>query len=257
MQSFEMFWKADVQSFNVPFYVSVPKNHISEAKRILPAHIQIVCDDDILELVPGIDKSAPQSGWFSQQIVKANAWRLMDCDNYLSIDSDGFFIREFSVYDFMHDDDTPYTVCHEQKDLFSWTCHNTEVLGFNPKGSFTLDRKQVMNLFGRSRRVYDFGPNPVIWSRKVWVAFQEILDANEWTFQNAMDICPSEFTWYGETLLATKAIELMPCEPLFKGFHYEQQYLDYKATGITQEHLAQNYMGIVLQSTFSNRTLEY
>ena len=59
-------------------------------------------------------------GWESQQIVKSSFWKLNLCKNYMMIDSDSYFIKEFTCDDFLYDDETPYTVMHEQKDLFSY-----------------------------------------------------------------------------------------------------------------------------------------
>ena len=37
------------------------------------------------------------------------------CENYLCIDSDSEFIRDFYYSDFMYNDNTPYTIMHESK----------------------------------------------------------------------------------------------------------------------------------------------
>ena len=233
---------------NIPFFVSVPDGDLVEANRILP-DVTIVSDKDIVGEVP--------SNWFTQQLVKASAWKLLECDNYLCLDSDSYFIRDFGVSDFIYDDDTPYTVCHEQKDLWDWSVDKHAMLTFDPKKSFVEDRLKVMGVFNRSGRIYDFGPSPIIWSSTVWKTLDDILENNDMTFLDALQMCPSEFTWYGETLLSTQCIRLMPCEPLFKVFHFQQQYIDYKHLNITEEHLAQNYIGIVLQSSFPAKTMEY
>ena len=74
---------------------------------------------------------------------------------------------------------------------------------------------------------------------------------NNLTFPQLIDYSHSEFSWYGEALLAFKAIEIYPIEPLFKLFHYPQQYIEYKQQNVTEEMIAQNYMGIIMQSNFN------
>lgn len=228
---------------NIPFYVSVPKSDISQFKQI--EGINVVCDEDIYQ--------SNKPGWVQQQLVKSNFWKLGLAENYVCLDSDAYFIRPFSISDFMFDDETPYTVIHEQKELFSWTVNHTKTLGFDPKDSFVADREKIMTLFGREGRVYDFGPSPVIWSSKVWSNLEEkYIKPNNLTFEQLLEYSHSEFSWYGESLLNFKSISLYPAEPLFKVFHYQQQYLEYKLQNITEEMIAQNYMGIIMQSNYNS-----
>jgi hypothetical protein len=153
----------------------------------------------------------------------------------------------------MYDDETPYTVIHEQKELFTWTVSKVNQLGFDPKISYTSDRQKIMDLFGRTGKYYDFGPVPTIWSGKVWKSLEDnYITPNNLTWEQMLEYSPSEFSWYGESLLAFKAINIYPCEPVFKVFHYAQQLQEYIQNGITQEMISQNYLGIIMQSNFTN-----
>ncbi len=150
-------------------------------------------------------------------------------------------------------EDVPYTVMHEQKELFSWSVSRTKELGFDPKDGFMQDRKKIMDLFRRESRYYDFGPTPSIWNCSVWKTLEEeYCKPNNLTFTNLIEFSPSELSWYGESLLAFKSIEIYPIEPLFKVFHYPQQYNEYKQQNITEEMIAQNYFGIILQSNWKS-----
>ena len=233
---------------NIPFYVSVPKEDVVLFKQI--GNINVVDDNDIVE------SNTP--GWIQQQLVKANFWKLGIAENYLCLDSDSYFIRPFSFSDFMANKSTPYTVIHEQKELFSWTVARKDVLGFDPKQSYIEDREKVMSgVFERTGKYYDFGPSPVIWSAKVWKDLEDkYMKLNGLEFKDLIAYSASEFTWYGEALLNFNSIELYPVEPLFKVFHYPQQYLEYKQQNITESMIAQNYMGIVMQSNY-NPPLKY
>ena len=225
----------------IPFYISVPKNDYALFSQLEGA--SIVLDEDIFSL---------SNNWVDQQIIKSNFWKLGIAENYVCLDSDSYFIRSFGIKDFMFDDNTPYTVMHEQKELFSWSVIKVKELGFDPKEGFTNDRQKIMDLFGRDSRLYDFGPSPIIWSSKVWKSLEEkYILPNKLSFPDLIKYTPSEFSWYGEALLAFKAIDIYPVEPLFKVFHYPQQYMEYKQQNITEEMIAQNYMGIIMQSNFN------
>lgn len=236
---------------NIPFYVSVPPTDTSLFKNMFGDSIAIISDDVICSKLPTM------RGWEQQQIIKSSFWKLNLCKNYLMIDSDSYFIKPFKQSDFLFDDNTPYTVIHEQKDLFSWSAKNHNLIGFNPKQSFEQDRLFVMNIFDRRGKIYDFGPGPVIWSCKVWESLEnEYLIPNKLTFQSLISQLPSEFSWYGEWLLFNNTIPIYPLEPIFKFFHYYQEYAEFKNMGYTLEHWKENYYGVVMQSS-SNLPIQY
>lgn len=239
-----------IKQFNkdsIPYYVSVPAIELSLFKNSVDtSYVNLVVDEEIFP-------SSEKESWVKQQIVKSSFWKLGVCENYLMLDSDSYFIRDFTVADFMYDQETPYTVMHEQKDLFSWTSRfGMSVLGFNPKQSFLSDRAKIMEVLGRTGKVYDFGPGPIIWSKKVWQGLEDnYIAPNNLTFSDLIKYCQSEFSWYGEYLLTSKAIELIPIEPLFKFFHYKQQYEYFKQQGYTEDSFKENYLGLVMQSNWN------
>jgi hypothetical protein len=231
---------------NIPYYVSVPENEINLFKHNIDClYVNLVSDNDIYNV--------PVQNWNTQQIVKSNFWKLGICENYVMLDSDSYFIKDFFISDFMYNDTTPYTVMHEQKDLFMWTSkYGSSTLNFDPYDSFKQDRTKIMNIFGRSGRIYDFGPGPIIWNTKVWKSLEDdYLIPNDLKFQSLIEYCPSEFSWYGEWLLQKRSIELFPIEPIFKFFHFNQQYQYYKQLGYTEQDFAKQYSGIVMQSNWN------
>ena len=231
---------------NIPFYISVPSEDVQLFKDVLGTNnYTLITDENVL------GEKLAQS-WITQQTIKSSFWRLRLCHNYIMIDSDSYFIRPFYIKDFIFDEKNhiPYTVMHEQKDLFSWTAKNVDILGFDPQVSFSECRLPIQTLFDRSGRLYDFGPGPIIWSSAVWSSLNEkYLKPNNLKFADLVNQVHSEFTWYGEWLLIDKTIPLMPIEPLFKFFHYLQEYNDFKSRGYTLEHWSKNYLGVVMQSS--------
>jgi hypothetical protein len=228
---------------NIPFYISIPNNEGDLFRNNIDTeYVKIAYDEDIINI--------PFQNWHTQQIVKSSFWKLGLCENYVMIDSDSYFIRDFYISDFMYDDKTPYTVMHEQKDLFEWTSRYNEFVGHNPKNGFIEDRKKIMQVFNRNGRYYDFGPSPTIWSSKVWQSLEIVLTNSNKTFIDLISNTASEFSWYGEFLLKNKVIDIIPVEPLFKVFHFKPQYEFYKQMKYTEENFSENYMGIVMQSNW-------
>lgn len=231
---------------NLPLVVSVNDEDFDFFdKEFRDKNFQLIKDSQI-------DPCTLENKWVYQQIIKSQVHRLNICENYVCIDSDSYFIRDFFFHDFMYSDEIPYTVIHEQKELFGWSSNNIKEIGFNPKNEFLNDRKYIMDKLERKGKIYDFGPSPVIWSTKVWQSFEEhYLEKNNLTFKSCFEERPSEFTWYGEWLLKNVVIPIYPAEPLFKVFHYEKQYNDFLKQKFTLESLEENYLGIVLQSNWN------
>jgi hypothetical protein len=229
-------------SDNIPFYVSVPRSDIGLFKSVLGTNDYVLLEDEEIDTT--------NQGWKGQQIVKSQFWKLGFCENYLCIDSDCFFIKDFSIKDFMFDEKTPYTVCHEYKSFFEFM--DKYPLDFDPYESFSKERLHIMELFGREGVIYDFGPGPTIWSSKVWKSLEDnYLTPNNITFADIINVNGSEFTWYGEWLLRSEEIRLMPKGPLFKNYHYPHQYEHDKACGYTLDKISKRYLGLGIQSIYN------
>ena len=249
-----------INEFNldeIPVYISVPEADLTLFNdKLKDSGVHLITDESIIKSCLKIEFSEYQkmTPSKSQQVVKSEFWRLGLCANYLCIDSDSFFIRPFKVADFLHPNGTPYSVMDEAKDLLDLS------LQFN-KNRVAVNLNQEADLFRsifmREGKSYYFGPSPWIWSRKVWQSLDEnYLQPRKMNFLDAINTAPIESRWYGEALLTFKAIPLIPCQALFKVYHYAWQYDAAKKSGITNSRLASHYLGIIYQSSWE-RELDY
>ncbi len=243
-----------VARYNVtklPFYLSVPESDAQlfrETCAGLP--LELLSDEMIVGRNPRVGRSRYSGlpGRISQQIVKAEFWRTGMADTYVCIDSDCYFLRPFGDADFVAPDGTPYTVMHEAKELLQFA----EVSGMN---KITRDREkeciEIKQQFGRAGRCWDFGPVPVVWSGRVWNDLDErYLQPKGMTIIDAINAHPGELRWYGEALLAFHSVPLLPVEPLFRCYHYEEQYYFWRRQGENEEVIARNYLGVCMQSNW-------
>jgi len=243
-----------IQRFNkddLLFYLSCPAADMQLFRDIIGIEgVIFLTDEEIVATNPSIKQEdfAVLSGGLSQQIVKSEFWRLGLCENYLCIDSDAYFIRPFSKNDFLAPVGHPYTVMNESLELRLFgTLHNHGKIARNRDA----ECKAIMEIFGRTGRQYDFGPLPVVWSRRVWVDLAEqFLAPRNMNFMDAIKLFPSEMRWYGEALLKFRSIELLPVETLFRCYHYQEQYNDAKKAGETEVALSQIYLGVCRQSNW-------
>ena len=226
---------------NIPIYLSIPKSQENIFKDNIDTTLcNIIFDEDII-------KGDLSQNWFTQQLVKMKFSETGLCNNYLWIDGDSYFIKDFYVSDFMFDEETPYTTIHENKDLFQWMATKGNMLD-NILKSYIEDRSKVKNLFNRPGKYYDW-TCPNLWSVKVFEHMKEnYLEPNNLTYEQLLSYVPGELIWYGEYLLATQPIRLVPCESWFKPFHFLEQMEDYRNEGHTEETIAKNFLGIVMPS---------
>jgi hypothetical protein len=244
-------------SGNLPFYLSCPSADLPIFRNIIGSEgVTFLTDEEIVAENSSINQQAliALSGGLSQQIVKSEFWRLGICENYVCIDSDAYFIRDFNKGDFLAPGGDPYTVMNESLELrlFGALHQHAKIARHRD-----VECKAIMEIFGRTGRHYDFGPLPVVWSRRVWADLAEkFLEPRDMNFLDAIKLFSSEMRWYGEALLKFKSVELWPVETLFRCYHYEEQYRAARKSGETDEVLRQLYLGVCIQSNW-DKELDY
>lgn len=242
-----------IQTFNrehIPFHVSVPRAE----RALFDTHLRrlnvvLHSDEDIL-LASNADIARVQRmpGAVSQQIVKSSFWQLGISDMYLCLDSDAFFLRPFGLADFVHPDGTPYTVLDEAHELLDDARQHGKSRVVE---AFFQESKQFQILFERVGRAYSFGPFPLVWHRAVWESLQtHYLAPRGMSFVDAIEQAPIESRWYGEALLKYRAIALLPCQSLFKVYHYAWQMDRDKRIGNDLQQLSKVYCGVIFQSAW-------
>jgi hypothetical protein len=245
-----------VTQFNIDrldFYISTPKADKALLTQVLGTDGYIwVADEDIVAANPKSDfaRYKAMSGGLSQQIIKSEFWRLEFAENYLCLDSDSLFIRKFYKSDFMSSDSTPYTVLHQNKELFQLaTNRGQEKVERDLRG----EAERVKALFDRQGPNFYCAPSPFIWSAKVWQSLeQEYLNPNGISLWALISPQLPETLIYGEALLKYRAIPLIAIEPLFRTYHYDWQYFLMRRLGETKTNVAQNYLGIIYQSAWES-----
>jgi hypothetical protein len=239
------------------FVVSVPRIEIPLFRNVVGSDCcQLICDEDVLSLIPNVTSYNLKTldGGLIQQIVKSEFWRFTNASSYVCIDADSFFIRDFFLSDFITDVGAPFSVVHECKEYLQTSVNRgrDKVLL-----DFRRDSSCFKEIFSRAGPDYDFGPTPVVWSRKVWSELSDrFIEPRGWNMVDAIKRYPAELRWYGEALLKYRPIPIEPKEPLFRVYHSEWQYRLLSQMGESLDRLKENYLGVVLQSNW-DKDLDY
>jgi len=240
----------------LPLYIAVPQDDLNLFKSTIDSKNVIwLTDEEIIGANPSVDLAAFHDllGTISQQIVKAEFWRLNPHDNCVCIDSDSRFIRDFYASDFLSSEGHPYTVLHEAKPFREFCLvHNIQETELH----FEAISKEMRNYFNRQGPSYGFNPFPVIWSNKVWSVLSDHLTETDSNILEAIVAHPYESSWYAEVLLKYRPIPLLPIEPLFKAYLYLEEYEYDQRVGMDETKLAYFYLGVVYQSNWYPRRLK-
>ena len=244
-----------IERFNadkIPFYVSVPASDLNTFRQCfdkIPCHF--MTDEEILHqscrVYGPIPKQVPAE--YLQQLVKLEFWRMGLCKNYVWIDSDSYFIKPFTVQDFFYDDDIPYSLQHDTKDLFDFAgrINNKKIIN-----DFEELAKHFQKAFNRTGPLYNFGCSPLIWSCKVLESlYKDYLQPRSKTLFDLLQEYHSEMQLYGEYLLFCKVIPVKPIGPVFKIYHYAEQFFEAQMQGESEYSLSRDYLGVVIQSNWA------
>lgn len=244
-------------SDQIPFYISTP----GEDQQLLVDLLghegyRWISDESIIKANINVsgEMAKNKPGGLTQQIIKSEFWRLGLCENYICLDSDCIFIKNFHISDFLASDGNPYTVIYQNKEYFQLAINR----GF-AKVPIQLgaESDRVKNLFNREGPNYFCPCPPFIWSTKVWKSLEEFyLKPKGISF---WDICTSdqpESLIYLESVLNFKAIPLYPIEQLFRIYYYDWHYYLLKRNGESEQKIKENYLGLIYQSSW-DLSLDY
>ena len=245
-----------INQFNVDrldFYISTPEVEKNLLVEMLGEKGYIwVADEDIVRANTKADFAKYQSipGSLSQQIIKSEFWRLGYAENYLCLDSDCLFIRNFYKADFLSPDGVPYTVLHQNKELFQIAANRGHS---KVERDLRVEAERVQALFDRRGPHFYCAPAPFIWSAKVWQSLDmRYLTPKGISLWELVSSQHPETLIYGEALLKYCAIPLIAIEPLFRTYHNDWQYFLMRRLGETEAKLAKNYLGIIYQSAWES-----
>lgn len=186
-------------------------------------------------------------GYINQEIIKLCFWEAGYVENYLCLDSDAEFIRDFHVSDFMFDSETPFTFLTEDSELIVepeyYTSH------WQPRAAKLAQIKDAIGV--TDRRLLTVHGHAVF-SAKVLRSFRDnFLQPRGWNYLDAVSMSPYEPTWYNMWLQHDHTIPIHAREPIIKTFHNATQHLEYVLRGVTKDDVARGYVAVVVNSNYS------
>jgi hypothetical protein len=243
-----------VESFNkhnvekLPLDIVVPESEINIFQIFSSDTVTVLSEELIPATFTEVAIEGIRPGYINQEIVKLSFFRLRRTENYMCLDSDALFIRDFQIGDFIRQDGTPFTVLIEDRELMSdpgyrdehWVARESQLL----KIRSYLGVPQGMNLL----TCHGFQ----ILQHSVLSAFErEILQAKQIDFLDLLKISPYEFSWYNYFLQVSN-FTLAIREPYFRVIHSGTQFAFERLSGHNTADWSNGYLGLVLNSNFQH-----
>jgi len=242
---------SSTRRFNVdgiPILLAVPNDDV--------AFFSTISDYDLVRVVPESAFGAPvltekvnnfAPGYIQQQMIKLSAHRLGAAEHYLTLDSDSFFIRDFSHADFLDVSGRCFSVLTEDKDQFADPSY----------APFAGLRGQMVNAIAD---YFSIPPHPratchnnTILSADVLASLEQWRSEKGLSLLNLMEIAPLEYSWYNFYLQRYHPERVIPIEPLLRMFHTRTEFRSLRAQGMTVATLSRSYIGICINSGWAGR----
>lgn len=191
-------------------------------------------------------------GYINQEICKLSFWKSKIAKNYLCLDSDLLFIRDFHEYDFMADKNTPFTILVMDKDLAIEKHYHR----------FWLERQRfIANIYakvGLKDRRYRTCHGMQVLNATVLKSLQnDFMKQHKYSYADLIAIAPFEFTWYNVWFQKCGLVREVAVEPFFKTFHMRIEYTLSRLRKLTPEDYAYSYVGIILNSNWDKPADHY
>lgn len=231
----------------VPVWAVVPDEDVKDFSAALAGLGEVLPESQferhlVEEPVAGI-----RPGYINQEIVKLAFWELGLVQNYLPVDSDAVFLREFTSSDFMYSTDVPYTVLLEDRDLqvdpeyyeTHWQGREQALRAI--QAEIGLDDARLLTCHGHQ----------VLSSAVLESLRDDFLAPRDWSYAEMLERGPYEFSWYNLWLQKSKVVPIELREPYFKVIHSRHQHAELAIRGITSRDIARGYLGVIINSNFS------
>ena len=238
---------------NIHMYISIPESDFEAFKQFNSENITVIKDEDYASSYL-VEKNIGRfsAGYINQEICKLSFWESNFALNYLCIDSDACFIRDFKYDDFMYSETVPYTILVMDKDL-------SVERYYRKFWKFRIENiKKIYEEIGLDDKRYRSSHGMTVLNSKVLESLKnDFMQSKNYSYKDLIEIAPFEFTWYNAWFQKCKLVEEFAVEPFFKTFHCKIEYKLSKMKNNKLDDYASSYVGIVINSNWGRNSTTY
>jgi len=230
----------------IPLYIVLPKTDLHIFKDFIRQGVNLIPEEEIPCKLADPSVDLKQTGYINQQVLKLAFYKLKIAENYLCLDSDGIFIRNFGLQDFLNQDGLPYQVLVDDKLLQSdGNYYKTYWEGRSKK------LEQIAQFLGMEERknLKSCHGFQILQSRVLESLENDFLSPKGLNFLDIIARFNYEFTWYNYYLQKTEPI-IHITEPLFHTIHTPMQLIKYQLFSEIKTNFAKGHIGLIVNGNF-------
>jgi len=237
---------ADFNRDGMPIYLCVPDDEISLVQKFGDiCDVTVVPESFFTVDFPTEKIHGRTLGYLRQQIIKLSVHQIQAAKHYVILDSDAVLIRPFYKADFLNEAGINYTVLVEDLDQFVAPWYR----------SYADRRKKALSdiatRIGLPTSHLRTCHGNVTFSAEVLQALESWCRTEGLSPSNLMEIGPYEFSWYNFFLQWYLPERVIPIEPFIRYVHVRNEFRAMRYQGVTLEDLKRGYVGICLNSNWS------
>lgn len=236
----------------IPTWIACPKKDLIEFKTLeTEPWINCIIEEDFPVKLAKQTMNGIRAGYLNQEVLKLGFAELDLSRHYFCLDSDGLFLKDFSKKDFLTKEGVPKIVLVEDKDL------QIDNIYYNRHwAAREVQLKKIANLMSADDDgvILKTCHNFQLFTSEYIKKFKlEILKGNQWDYLDCILYSPYEFSWYNYFVQSRK-MPYVEVEPYFKMVHSFEEFISMKISGSDSHSISRAYMGVVVNSNFSQTT---
>ena len=232
---------------HLPVWVVVPEEDRDLFQGITEGVAQLIGEGEFAGHLVSEEVAGIRPGYINQEIIKLAFWESGLVENYLPVDSDAVFLRQFRVSDFMHSPNVPYTVLLEDRELQT----DPDYFATHWQGREEVLRQIQQQVGLDDRRMLTCHGHQVLARAVLSSLKEEFLEPRGWTYADMLAHGPYEFSWYNFWLQKSRVMPIEVREPYFKVIHGPVQHAEMLIRDIGLGDIARGYLGIIVNSNFA------
>lgn len=232
----------------ISLYIVVPQLDLPLFQHFERIKVTLIPEESIPCRLAPPSSNSRDSGYLNQQVLKLAFYKLGIADNYMSLDSDALFIRDFRFEDFLHDDGLPYQVLVEDKLL---KCDPDYFKTHWEARSKSLDEIAAVLGIKDTKNLKSCHGFQILQSRVLKRFEEDFLSTRGFDLLEIITRFGYEFTWYNYYLQLTEPV-IHEIEPLFHVVHSGKQLVKSQLYSETNNEFSKGFVGIVVNGNFQH-----
>ena len=232
---------------NLKVFLVAPREDLTLFRKLSHPNIVFIAEQEVpCQLLP--EGATPrEAGYINQQVLKLSFHRINLVENYLCLDSDGIFIRDFSIRDFVHEDGQPYQVLVEDNLLKTDSDYFDRYWKLRAEAHLRI--KEFLGIEqSKLKTCHGFQ----IMQSEVLRGFErDILAPKSLEFVDLIQEFGYEFTWYNYFLQKHGGV-IHESEPFFATVHTGAQLVELQTKGTATIDFTRGYIGLVVNGNFQH-----